>query len=225
MRSDKLVLAGAIAVACLAHSDVRADTILTNLSQPNNGYTAGDQVGQAIVIGSTPILLTSVDYLEVAFGPAPRETFSIFDRNLNGTLGNALFTNFTTSYNAGTGLGTATAVMPDLLAANKSYFLVLTSSNFGSINDAPAWNYTSSPTFTSPFGVTFPAANSAFYSFNGPPQYFSLSSGPQLLRVNGTGVSAALPVPEPGALALLTGITLSGSAFLRRRKKSARKAA
>ena len=45
-----------------------------------------------------------------------------------------------------------------------------------------------------------------------------------VVKVDLTFPAAAPPVPEPGSVALLTGLTLTGAAFLRRRKQASRNA-
>jgi len=212
-------------VLALAAGQGRAvgQIVFNNLDQPPPdppllGYTAGDQVGNAVLVLSNPIVLTNVILSESVFGPAPGEFFTINSRNPDGTVGSVIKSDFTSSYDPGTGLDTFTPITPFLFFPNTGYFLVLNSAVPGDINAAPAWDYTLSTSFTSN-GITLPTTNTSFYNFGGSGnQYFDLEDGPQKFQINGTLLAA---VPEPGqmTLAAVAGVFGMGATYFRRRAR------
>jgi hypothetical protein len=196
---------------------VRAGSVVSTLSLPFEGTFPGEQVGAAIQIGSTPILLQSVVYSEIfSFGPTPGETFAIFSRNADGTVGSLLFNAFTLSFD-GRALTTATATAPFVFQADTSYWLVMveTPGTLGDWDNAQAFSDVSSITYSSAFGVTIPLTNASFSFFDGSYTYIDAVDGLQLFEVIG------VPIPEPPGLvqALCGGAIAAGGLWLRRRFK------
>src|SRR5271165_1560287 len=137
-------------------SEVRAGVIVSTLGLSNDGPYPGEQVGAAIQIGSTPISLSSVLYTEgFSSGPTLGETFAVYSRNADGTLGSSLFTDFSLSYNSGSLNTTATATAPFTLQANTSYWLMMIEIP-GTFGD---WDSSLAFTYTSTFGVSIPTTN------------------------------------------------------------------
>jgi hypothetical protein len=176
-----------------------AETVLDNLGPPNfHTATGGDLVGAAIQIGSTPITISTVEFHQYFTGGyvfRPGQTFAIYSRNADGTLGTPLFTDFTLTPNNQTFTTTATANAAYVLQRDTGYWLVLVS--------PPAtfvlWNHTGATTYTSALGVTIPAQRASFYREDGQNNYFDLDEGPQELRV--TGFAATPPAPVPNRIA------------------------
>jgi hypothetical protein len=220
-----LVLGGWV----LAASDgaVLADSVVSTLSLSNDGTFPGEQVGAAIQIGSTPIDLTSVTYTErFSGGPVPGESFAIFSRNSDGTVGSQLFGDFTLSYDSTSFDTTAAANSPFTFQANTSYWLMMvvaqSSTGSESLGD---WDNSNSSTYTSSFGVTIPDTNASVSYFIDPVtnvagyQYGNLADGLQLFQLNGTPVAAAVPEPSAIALAVTGGAVVLGATRLRHRRR------
>jgi hypothetical protein len=196
---------------------VHAGVIVSTLNLHNDGPFPGDLVGAAIQIDSTPISLTSVVYTEAfSQGPTKGETFAIFSRNADGTVGTSLFGDFTLSYDSVSQNTTATANSPFIFGANTSYWLMMVETP-GTFGD---WDSSNSFTpYTSAFGVTIPDTNTSFADVPGlGTQYLDANQGLQLFQVNGNALAA---VPEPPALALAAtgGAVLLGASWLRRRRR------
>jgi hypothetical protein len=192
---------------------VRAATVVSTLSLPNEGTFPGEQVGAAVQIGSTPIILESVVYTQTfTNGPVPGETFAIFSRNADGTVGSSLFTDFTLSFDSTSQNTTATANSSFTFQANTSYWLMMveTPGTFGE------WDYSEDFTYTSNFGVTIPETNTSVSFFEGSYAYANLDEGLQLFQLNGTPI-AAIPEPSTLALASTAGVIVLGVAWRRRR--------
>ena len=58
-------------------------------------------------------------------GPTPGETFAVYSRNADGTVGNDLFNDFTLSYDSVSHNTTATATSPFIFQASTSYWLMM----------------------------------------------------------------------------------------------------
>jgi hypothetical protein len=195
----------------------RAGVVVNTLDQPYEGPSPGEQVGAAIQIGSTPISLTSVIYTEAfSAGPMPGETFAVFSRNADGTVGNSLFNAFTLTYDSTTQNTTALAISPFTLQANTSYWLMMleTPGTFGD------WDNSSSSAYMSSFGVTLPDQNASVAFFDGSYTYYSASDGLQLFQLNGTPAIPAIPEPSALTLAATGGSVVLGAFWLRRRCKA-----
>jgi hypothetical protein len=212
-----LVVLGGWAMAA-GGPGVRAGAIVSTLDQPYNGPSPGDQVGAAIQIGATPINLTSVVYNETfSNGPTPGETFAIFSRNADGTVGTSLFSNFTLSAMSSNGmtLTTAMATAPFTFLAHTSYWLMMVETP-GTFGD---WDISSTANYTSAFGVTIPATKASFADVPGlGPIYYDASDGLQLFQLNGTPAIATVPEPTALALAAIGGAVVLGAAWLHRRR-------
>ena len=127
-------------------AEVRAGSVVSTLSLSNDGTFPGEQVGAAIQIGSTPISLSSVVYTEsFSSGPTPGETFAVYSRNADGTVGNDLFNDFTLSYDSVSHNTTATATSPFIFQASTSYWLMMveTPGTSGYWDNSNAFTYTS----------------------------------------------------------------------------------
>src|SRR5262249_44014697 len=173
--------------------------------------------GAAIQIGSTPISLTSIIYTQFfSTGPTPGETFAIFSRNADGTVGSSLFDAFALTYDSATGNTTATATSPFTFQANTSYWLMMVETP-GTFGD---WDNSLSSTYSSAFGVTIPDQNASvtFIPDEGGYLYANADEGLQLFQLNGTPASTA--IPEPWALVQATtgAAVVVGASRLRRRR-------
>lgn len=209
-----LIVIGGLELAGSA-VEARAGSVISTLGLTIDGTFPGEQVGAAVQIGSTPILLESVEYSEIfSNGPTPGETFAIFSRNADGTVGTSLFDAFTLSFDSTTSLTTATATSPFILQANTSYWLMMVETP-GTFGD---WEYSVESTYTSAYGVTIPAEKASVSTFqdeNGyQTVYADASEGLQIFQLNGTAI------PEPSALAqVLAGLPVVVTGFLLRRRR------
>ena len=186
---------------------------MSTLSLSNDGTFPGEQVGAAIQIGSTPISLSSVVYTEsFSSGPTPGETFAVYSRNADGTVGSDLFNNFTLSYDSVSQNTTATVTSPFVFQASTSYWLMMVETP----GTSGYWDNSNAFTYTSALGVTIPATDASFSFLSGTSYYLNLTDGLQLFQVNGVAV------PEPSTLALAaTGAVIVLSATWMRRRRGA----
>lgn len=190
--------------------EARSGVVLNNLDQSNDGFTQGEIVGGAIVLGDTSIRLASVVFPQIQGSFVPGETFAVAARNGDGTVGATLFGDFTVTYDAASGNATAAANTPFTLQANTGYWLLL-----GGGGSLVGWDYTVSSSYVAAFGITLPGSMVAYFAGGGDEGYFSLADGPQLLEVNGV----AVPEPSTVALAALAG-GIGVLAHLRRRSRA-----
>jgi hypothetical protein len=149
-----LGVAGAALLLLALSSVARAEVVLDNLGSPNfNNATVGDRIGAAIQIGSTPITISTIEFHQFFTGGyvfRPGQTFAIYSRNANGTVGTPLFTDFTlTPGSQSTPRTTVTANSAFTLQANTSYWLLLSKAPGGNF---VLWNFNPSETYTSGFG-------------------------------------------------------------------------
>lgn len=210
-----------VCVTATGCPEAHAGAVVSTLDLPNDGPFPGDQVGAAIQIGNTPISLISVVYTEAfSGGPTPGESFAIFSRNADGTVGSSLFTAFTLSYDSSSQNTTATATSPFTFQANTSYWLMMleTPGTFGD------WDSSLSSTYTSAFGVTIPDTNTSFSNVPGSdpgsgPTYLNASDGLQLFQLNGTPATVAVPEPSALLMAATGGVIVLWATGLHRRRR------
>jgi hypothetical protein len=195
----------------LDFSEARAGVIVSTLGLSNDGPFPGEQVGAAIQIGSTPISLSSVVYTErFSSGPTPGETFAVFSRNADGTVGGSLFSDFSLSYDSGSFNTTATATAPFSLQANTSYWLMMIEIP-GTFGD---WDNSLAYTYTSTFDVSIPTTNTSVSYFSGAYAYANLTDGLQLFQFSGE----AIPEPSTLALATTSAVIMLGATWLCQRR-------
>jgi hypothetical protein len=207
----------AVVLTAVAGPAARADVVFDNIFSENAlGDDTGSVVGAAILTGDTALLLTSVAFPQVLTPADPGETFSVASRNPDGTVGATLFTAFSLSGGFGPfGIDTkATATSPYVLQSHTGYWFVLTAPAGGQLD----WDYSSSPDYTSAYGVSLPASRVAFDITDGVTAYYDLSDGPQFMRVEATAV------PEPSGLTLCTLGTLIGAGCWYRSPKAGTRA-
>jgi hypothetical protein len=208
-------------VVAVGFPEAHAGVVVSTLDLPNDGPFPGDLVGAAIQIGDTPISLTSVVYTEAfSGGPTLGETFAIFSRNADGTVGSSLFTGFTLSYDSSSQNTTATATSPFTFQANTSYWLMMVETP-GTFGD---WDSSLSFTYTSAFGVTIPDTNASFSDVPGTgpgtgPTYLNASDGLQLFQLNGNPATGSVPEPTALLLAATGGMIVLLATGLHRRRR------
>ena len=206
-----VLFAAALIVAAIPQS--RASVVVSNLdpANPAFGFNA-PEIGQAMLTGNRPISLTSVMFLQTG-GLASGESFAVYSRNTDGTLGTSLFTGFTVGFDSTTDISTATVTGAFTLQANSGYYFVLSSGSSSNVE----WSYTSSTDYASAFGATLPATGDSSFDKIGsnPAIYYTLADGPQEFQVNGTALPA---VPEPSALAFI-GLALGGGMIVLARRR------
>jgi hypothetical protein len=216
-----LLVFGSWALA-VGHQEVRAGAIVSTLNLSNDGTFPGEQVGAAIKIGPTPIGLTDVVFTQKRLGLASGESFAIFSRNADGTVGSSLFSDFTLSHDSTSGNTTATANSPFTFLAGTSYWLMMLVTQSGATETFGDWDNSNSFTYTSSFGVTIPQTNTSASYFIDPTtnipgyQYGNLTDGLQLFQVDGSALGA---VPEPSALVLGGTAALAGLSLWARRRR------
>ena len=194
-----------------------ADPVLTNL---NLTAVAGDQakfVGEAFTTGATQMNLTSATVeVETTLPGTPK--LELEAAKANGTVGSTLFT-FTyasdTYQNPYSSLVTFNAATDYLLAADTTYFLVLSDAG-----DIVVWNYAGSTAYTAEDGFVLPAKDTSFVSntdntLSRNGTYYSLAEGPAIFSLSAS--AAVAPTPEPGSLVLM-GTGVAGVLGAARRK-------
>ena len=121
-------------------------------------------------------------------------------RNFDGTVGALLFRNFSSSFDAMTGLVTFTANSHFELTAGTGYWLVLSDTSTGEVT----WEFTASNVYQSQFGFGLPSHDTSWTSTqdngSGMSQYYQPSDGPQLFDLI---APAGASVPEPHSAVLL----------------------
>ena len=111
-----------------------------------------------------------------ASGPRPGEIFAIYSRNTDGTVGNALFNDFTLSFDAFNFVTTATANSPFTLQAGASYWLTI----YALPGQVVFWDstITTGANYNSAFGVTLPTTNAIASSPRKPATSTTTSTNP-----------------------------------------------
>jgi hypothetical protein len=132
--------------------------------------------------------------------PGPGIELELESRNFNGTVGTTLYSNFTSTFDATTGLVTFNANVPFNFTAGTGYWLVLSDP----ITDGVTWDFTSSNLYQSQFGFGLASYDTSWISTadngQGSSTYYQPSDGPQLFDLI---APSAASVPEPPSLLLL----------------------
>jgi hypothetical protein len=182
MRAARRFPAFAIALTLLGgFATTRAGTVvLNNLDQPLQPTGSSPYVGQSFIAGTAATLDGAQMQLDPGASPSPDITLEVEARNADGTVGQTLFSDFSSSYNPRSGLVTFLAQAPFTFAAGAGYWLVLSDPTKGSVT----WDFTDSQVYQSELGYGLPSYNTA-YSSNmnngmGGAIYYQPSDGPQV---------------------------------------------
>lgn len=209
MKKQIFAILSAVVLSAGAYQ-ASASVVVSNLDPANPAFGENaPTIGEAMLTSNRPISLTSVMFLQTA--ATNDKSFTVYSRNADGTLGSALFADFTVGFDSTSSVTTATVNGSFTLQANTGYFFVLSSGTTTNIE----WTYTSSTDYASAFGATLPATNTSFFTTGGTTVYRTLAQGPQEIQVNGNALPA---VPEPSA-GMFMGLvfTVGAGAILRRR--------
>ena len=173
-----------------------------------------EDLGQSVITGNTPVSLTSIEFAQ-SDGPTDGDSFAVFSRNADGTVGTELFDDFALTFDSTSGVSSATVDGSFSLQANTGYWFLLSNP------DLTEWDYTSDPGYSAQSGAVLPEIDTAYSFYEGTAGYFDLSqgeySGPDLIQVNGQPLS----VPEPSTAALIGLACVGGLNVLRRRRAEA----
>jgi hypothetical protein len=171
--------------------------LLNNLDQSPQPTASSPFVGQSFISGAAEELYGARMQLYPSAPPSSKITLDVEARNANGTVGQTLFSNFSSLYDSTSGVITFTANSPFELAANTGYWLVLSDPGNGIVT----WDFTSSLVYQSSFGYGLPSYNTSYYSDQnngmGNAFYYQPSEGPQMFQL----IAA---VPEPTSFLLLS---------------------
>ncbi len=118
----------AIALALLgSFATTRAGSVvlLNNLDQPPQPTASTPFVGQSFISGAAEELYGARMQLYPSAPPSSKITLDVEARNADGTVGQTLFSDFSSSYDTTTGVITFLANSPFNMAANTGYWLVL----------------------------------------------------------------------------------------------------
>jgi hypothetical protein len=211
MRATRSLATFAIALALLCTSaTTRAGSVvlLNNLDQPPQTAGSSPFVGESFISGALEPLYGARMQLDPTVPTSSNITLEVEARNADGTVGQTLFSDFSSSYDPRSGLITFLANSPFDMAANTGYWLVLSDPTKGSV----AWDFTTSQVYQSSFGYGLPSYNTAYYSDQdngmGNFKYYQPSDGPQMFQL-----LAPAAVAEPPAFVLLS-IAVAIAAFL-----------
>jgi hypothetical protein len=198
----------AIALTMLgSFATTRADSVvlLNNLDQPVQPTGSSAFVGQSFISGSPEQLYGARMQLDSALPPSSEITLEVEARTADGSVGQTLFSNFSSSYDTKTGLITFLANSPFDLTADTGYWLVLSDpkGNSDPTKGSVTWDFTTSQVYQSDQGYGLPSYNTAYYSNQdhgmGNAIYYQPSDGPQMFQL----LAPAAGVPEPSSFLLL----------------------
>jgi len=202
MRATRSLATFAIALALLGSSaTTRAGSVvlLNNLDQPPQPAGSSPFVGESFISGAPEPLYGARMQLDPTVPASSKITLEVEARNADGTVGQTLFSDFSSSYDPRSGLVTFLANSPFDMAANTGYWLVLSDPTKGSVT----WDFTTSQVYQSSFGYGLPSYNTAYYSDQdngmGNFKYYQPSDGPQMFQL-----LAPVAVAEPRTLVLLS---------------------
>jgi hypothetical protein len=183
-------------------AQLHADTVLlSNLDQPFLAGSSTPFVGQSFIAGTVDQPLYGAQMqLDPSASPSPDITLELEARNGNGTVGATLFDDFSSMYNAKTGVITFTANSAFELIAGTGYWLVLSDPSAGGVS----WDFTSMNNYESQFAYEPAVFNTSWTSTadngQGDSTYYQLSDGPQVFALI---ASSPASVPEPSSWLLL----------------------
>jgi len=211
----------AIVLVGLAAS-AQADTVvLTNLTEPAQTSSTNPYVGQSFIAGNVDQTLFGAQMqlnVDARPGPSSSILLEVEARNSNGTVGQTLFDNFSSSYDSATGLITFKANSDFVLTAGTGYWLVLSDVKASGVN----WDFTAMNVYQSEYAYGLPSFNTAWISNEdnggGSSTYYQPSDGPQLFALVTFSPSV---VPEPPSIILGTlAVSLLGFVRWFKRRKS-----
>jgi hypothetical protein len=172
--------------------------ILNNLDQQPEPTAPSAFVGQSFIAGTGQPLYGAQMQLDPSAPPSSAVTLEVEARNADGTLGQTLFSNFSSSYSPTTGLITFLATSPFEMTADTGYWLVLSDP----VEQSVTWEFTASQVYQSSFGYGLPSYDTAYYSNLdnglGNAMYYQPSDGPQMFDL----ITAPV-VEEPSSLILM----------------------
>jgi hypothetical protein len=207
MRATRSFTTLAIALTLLgSFATTRAGSVvlLNNLDQPAQPTGSSPFVGQSFISGSPEQLYGARMQLSSTLPPSSEITFEVEARTVAGTVGQTLFTNFSSSYGTKSGLITFLANSPFNMAADTGYWLVLSDpkGNSDPTKGSVTWDFTTSQFYQSDLGYGLPSFNTAYYSNldngMGNATYYQPSDGPQMFQL-----LAPAAVAEPSSFLLL----------------------
>ena len=150
--------------------------------------------------------------------PSSSLTLEVEARNADGTVGQTLFSDFSSSYNPRSGLVTFLANASFDFAVNAGYWLVLSDPTKGSVT----WDFTASQVYQSDLGYGLPSYNTAYYSDQdnglGDAVYYQPADGPQMFDL----ITIRVVAEPPSIVMLGLGAAILGLAIGIRRTLSAR---
>ena len=152
----------AIALSLLSiAATTRAGTVVfNNLDQPPQPTASSPFVGQSFIAGTQDYELYGARMqLDLNNPPTTNIQLEVEARNANGTVGQTLFDNFSSSFNSGSGIVTFIANAPFLFTANTGYWLVLSDPTKGNVT----WLFTASQFYESNDGYGLPSYNTSYY--------------------------------------------------------------
>jgi hypothetical protein len=202
MRATRSLATFAIALALLGSSaTTRAGSVvlLNNLDQPPQPTGSSPFVGESFISGAPEPLYGARMQLDPTVPPSSKITLDVEARKADGTVGERLFSDFSSSYDTKTGLITFLAKSPFDMAADTGYWLVLSDPTKGSVT----WDFTTSLVYQSDLGYGLPSFNTAYTSDQnnglGNATYLQPSDGPQMFQL-----IATTAVAEPLSFVLLS---------------------